>query len=89
MTEASGFAAAASLRTDLDDLVVGNIRDKTLDEISGSDESWNIIKGFYSGKRPETCLECTFYRPIDQQWMQERSRKNGAPVNDQAVSVNT
>jgi hypothetical protein len=31
------------------------------------DEAWGIIKGFYEGKRPHTCLECTFYQPINQE----------------------
>jgi MoaA/NifB/PqqE/SkfB family radical SAM enzyme len=60
-------------RTDLDDLVVGNLREKSLAEISQSDESWNIINGFYSGKRPETCVGCTFYKPIDRAWLNRRS----------------
>jgi hypothetical protein len=42
---------------------------ESLQQISESDEAWNIIKGFYSGKRPETCRECTFYRPINQAWL--------------------
>ncbi|MGD0743820.1 MAG: radical SAM protein [Verrucomicrobiota bacterium] len=63
-------------RTDLDDLVVGNLRENTLEEISKSERAWNIINGFYSGKRPETCRECTFYDPIDHQWFEQRA-KNG------------
>jgi radical SAM protein with 4Fe4S-binding SPASM domain len=59
-------------RSDLDDLVVGNIRQNTLEEISKSPAAWEKINGFYSGKRPDTCLECTFYRPIDQNWLRER-----------------
>jgi MoaA/NifB/PqqE/SkfB family radical SAM enzyme len=62
---------------DNDDLVVGNIKDKTLEEISGGDEAWGIIKGFYEGKRPHTCLECTFYQPINQKWFEERAKDNG------------
>ena len=61
---------------DNDDLVVGNIKDRTLAEISRGDEAWGIIKGFYEGKRPHTCLECTFYQPINQSWFEERA-KNG------------
>jgi radical SAM protein with 4Fe4S-binding SPASM domain len=76
-------------RNDMDDLVVGNIREKTLEEISKSQEAWEIIKGFYSGKRPETCLECTFYRPIDRRWLQERTGKNGAAANGQSVPSST
>jgi radical SAM protein with 4Fe4S-binding SPASM domain len=63
---------------DNDDLVVGNIKDKTLKEISESDEAWNKIKGFYEGKRPHTCVECTFYMPINQHWFEERAKGNGA-----------
>src|ERR1700722_4109469 len=62
---------------DNDDLVVGNIKEKSLKEISESDESWGIIKGFYEGKRPHTCLECTFYQPINQGWFEQRKESNG------------
>lgn len=63
---------------DNDDLVVGNIKEKTLMEISRSDEAWNKIKGFYTGDRPKTCVECTFYQPINQHWFEERAKGNGA-----------
>jgi MoaA/NifB/PqqE/SkfB family radical SAM enzyme len=59
-------------KSDMDDLVVGNIQEKSLDEISRSDAAWNIIKGFYEGKRPETCRTCTVYDPIDRKWMDRR-----------------
>jgi radical SAM protein with 4Fe4S-binding SPASM domain len=73
-------------RNDNDDLVVGNIREKTLDEISKSDEAWNIIKGFYSGQRPETCMECTFYHPIDRHWFAERAATPAAaPAQKPAI----
>jgi radical SAM protein with 4Fe4S-binding SPASM domain len=62
---------------DNDDLVVGNIKEKTLVEISRSDEAWNKIKGFYTGDRPHTCVECTFYAPINQGWFEERTKGNG------------
>jgi radical SAM protein with 4Fe4S-binding SPASM domain len=71
---------------DNDDLVVGNIKDKTLKEISESDEAWNKIKGFYEGKRPHTCLECTFYMPITQNWFDERAKSNGAAQKAQPVA---
>jgi radical SAM protein with 4Fe4S-binding SPASM domain len=61
-------------RSDLDDMVVGNIREKSLQEISKSDQTWNIIKGFYEGKRPETCHGCTLYQPINRQWLEHRAR---------------
>jgi MoaA/NifB/PqqE/SkfB family radical SAM enzyme len=59
--------------SDLDDLVVGNIRKKSLGEISKSEEAWKIINGFYSGKRPETCVGCTLYRPINRRWLDRRA----------------
>lgn len=62
---------------DNDDLVVGNIREKTLAEISKSSEAWEKIKGFYSGKRPETCVECTFYQPINRRWLEQRVKNSG------------
>jgi MoaA/NifB/PqqE/SkfB family radical SAM enzyme len=58
---------------DNDDLVVGNIREKTLVELSQSDEAWGIIKGFYDGKRPTTCVECTLYQPINRTWLEHRA----------------
>ena len=61
------------VRNDMDDLVVGNIGDSTLEEISKSAAAWDIIKGFYSGRRPETCRQCTFYRPIDRRWLKGRA----------------
>jgi radical SAM protein with 4Fe4S-binding SPASM domain len=77
-------------RSDLDDLVVGNIREKSLEEISKSDQAWSIIKGFYSGKRPEACLECTFYIPIDRRWLEHRATGNSASSEEKlAVPANS
>ncbi|MGB8370030.1 MAG: radical SAM protein [Limisphaerales bacterium] len=74
-------------RSDLDDLVVGNIREKSLEEISKSDQAWSVIKGFYSGKRPETCLECTFYNPIDRRWLERRASVNPALPAEKPVAT--
>jgi len=69
-------------QSDMDDLVVGNLRDQSLAEISKSDKTWGIIKGFYSGERPETCKECTFYRPINRKWLDARaSHKSGGAMD--------
>jgi radical SAM protein with 4Fe4S-binding SPASM domain len=73
-------------RNDLDDLVVGNIREISLAEISQSDRAWDVIKGFYSGKRPETCLECTFYSPIDRHWIEQRAAANPASPAEKPTS---
>jgi MoaA/NifB/PqqE/SkfB family radical SAM enzyme len=62
------------VRNDMDDLVVGNLHDKSMQEISQSSEAWKIIAGFYSGKRPETCREFTFYRPVNSQWLAGRAQ---------------
>ncbi len=68
------------VRNDMDDLVVGDIHDKSLQEISKSSETWDIIKGFYFGKRPETCRACTFYRPVNRLWLNDRARHNSMQV---------
>jgi radical SAM protein with 4Fe4S-binding SPASM domain len=60
-------------RNDNDDLVVGNIRQETLQAVSQSEAAWNIIRGFYSGKRPDTCQQCTFYQPISRHWLAQRT----------------
>jgi len=73
--------------SDLDDLVVGNIREKSLEEISKSDQAWSVINGFYSGKRPETCLECTFYNPIDRRWLERRASINPALPAEKPVAT--
>ena len=41
-----------------------------------NDEVWDIIKSFCSDKHPHTCVECTFYMPINQQWFEERAKGN-------------
>lgn len=66
------------IRTDLDDLVVGNIREKSLEVISKSDQVWKIIRGFYEGKRPETCVDCTVYNPINRRWLYRRTESRAA-----------
>ena len=77
-------------RSDLDDLVVGNILEKSIAEISKSDQAWNVIKGFYAGKRPETCLECTFYQPIDRPWLERRAAGQPAlPAEKPAAPANS
>jgi radical SAM protein with 4Fe4S-binding SPASM domain len=75
------------VRNDMDDLVVGNLRDQSLAEISKSDQAWKIIKGFYTGQRPETCRECTFYRPINRRWLDGRVELLPAAVKNAPVTV--
>jgi MoaA/NifB/PqqE/SkfB family radical SAM enzyme len=47
-----------------DGLVVGNIFQNSLAEIGQSKKVHEIIEGFYQGKRPSTCEECSFYIPM-------------------------
>ena len=58
--------------SDLDDLVVGNINQQSLEEISTSAKTKNIIEGFYRGERPETCKSCTLYTPVTRSWLKDR-----------------
>jgi radical SAM protein with 4Fe4S-binding SPASM domain len=58
--------------SDLDDLVVGNINEQSLEEISSSAKTKNIIEGFYRGERPETCKRCTLYTPVTRSWLKTR-----------------
>jgi radical SAM protein with 4Fe4S-binding SPASM domain len=63
--------------SDLDDLVVGNINEQSLEEISASAKTRNIIEGFYRGERPETCKSCTLYSPVTRKWVKDRRAANG------------
>ena len=67
-------------RSDMDDMVVGNIRENSLIEISKNSKAWEIIKGFYAGRRPDTCLGCSLYHPINRAWLrdQRQSIRNNA-----------
>lgn len=62
------------VRSDLDDLVVGNIREHSMKEIAESERAWKIIRGFYTGQRPETCKGCTMYQPVSRSWLQARAQ---------------
>ena len=61
-------------RSDMDDMIVGNINQQSLLEISKSPKTWNIIEGFYNGIRPETCVGCSLYHPINRVWLQARAQ---------------
>jgi radical SAM protein with 4Fe4S-binding SPASM domain len=77
------------VRNDLDDLVVGNIRDNSMKEIAESDRAWAIIKGFYSGQRPETCRGCTVYEPVSRAWLQARAQAKAIRAGSAETSVST
>ena len=52
--------------TEDDGLVVGNVFQNSLAEIGRSKRVHDIIEGFYNGKRPSTCEQCSFYNPMTQ-----------------------
>jgi MoaA/NifB/PqqE/SkfB family radical SAM enzyme len=60
-------------KTDMDDMVVGNVQEQSLLEISRSPKAWALIEGFFQGKRPETCKGCSLYHPINRSWVEKRS----------------
>jgi radical SAM protein with 4Fe4S-binding SPASM domain len=62
--------------SDLDDLVVGNVNQQSLEEISASAKTKSIIEGFYRGERPETCKSCTLYTPVTRSWVKSRRAIN-------------
>ena len=70
------LCACRLTQNDLDDLVVGNLKEQPLAEIAQSDKVWKLIHGFYQGQRPETCRSCTFYTPVDAAWV--RTREQGS-----------
>jgi len=74
------------VRNDLDDLVVGNIRENTMKEIAESERAWNIIKGFYTGQRPETCRGCTVYDPVSRDWLEARAAEKAQRAANPKIS---
>ncbi len=58
--------------TDNDDMVVGDLRENSLQEIANGERAWKILQGFYKGERPDTCQGCTLYQPITKKWFQQR-----------------
>jgi MoaA/NifB/PqqE/SkfB family radical SAM enzyme len=58
--------------SDLDDLVVGNVNQQSLEDISRSAQTQKIIAGFYRGERPATCRCCLLYTPITRSWLKAR-----------------
>jgi len=72
-------------RSDMDDMVVGNIQEHSLIEISKNSKSWEIIKGFYAGRRPDTCLGCSLYNPINRLWLRNQQQSIRDHANNQAA----
>ncbi|MEI6075968.1 MAG: radical SAM protein [Verrucomicrobiota bacterium] len=67
-------------QNDNDDLVAGNLHESSLMDISKSPAAWEKIKGFYTGNRPATCVECTFYQPVTRAWLKERTSPTDSPA---------
>jgi radical SAM protein with 4Fe4S-binding SPASM domain len=61
--------------TEKDELVVGNIKDNTLEEIAQSPAVHRIYEKFYSGERPDVCRECSFYNPMTKRLFKELTRE--------------
>jgi radical SAM protein with 4Fe4S-binding SPASM domain len=74
-------------RSDMDDMIVGNLREQSLIEISKNPKTWEIIKGFYSGQRPETCLGCSLYHRINRMWLPERQQTTEARSKNPAAQA--
>jgi len=74
------LCACRLVRNDLDDLVVGNLKENSMKEIAEGDRAWATIKGFYSGQRPETCRGCTLYQPVTREWLTERAANRRTPI---------
>lgn len=70
------LCACRLLTNDLDDLVVGNLHQSSLTEVIRGDRAWNIVEGFFDGKRPEVCKGCTMYKPVTPDWLAQRKREN-------------
>lgn len=51
------------LKTMKDELVIGNVQEKPLNEIIGGEKHQQVIKNFTDGKLPAVCVGCSFYRP--------------------------
>ena len=46
-----------------DDLVIGNIKKSSLKDMLNSEKYKKLFSDFFSGKMPDVCRKCSFYRP--------------------------
>jgi len=80
--------------SDVDGLVIGNVAEASLLELSEGPRFQKIVQGFYRGERPEVCVGCTAYRPVTRGWLNHyraagdgESRSPGSdPVDSDSVS---
>ncbi len=63
---ASGHVRLCGCRlknTAYDELVIGNLKEKSLSQIWESEERKKVVHDFVSGRLPEVCKGCSFYGP--------------------------
>ena len=83
------LCACRLLKSDFDDLVVGNLHQSSLTDVVRGERAWSVIEGFFEGKRPEVCQECTMYKPVTPQWLADRKRENETGLTDAMMPRNT
>ncbi len=62
--------------TEFDDLVIGNIKENSLEEIFHGEKARNIRKNFVENNLPEVCKKCSLYEPITEKVLVSRMHKN-------------
>ncbi len=70
------LCACRLLKSDFDDLIVGNLHQTSFTDVIRGERAWNIIEGFFEGKRPEVCRGCTMYKPVTPEWLAQRQLEN-------------
>ncbi|MBU0636236.1 radical SAM protein [Candidatus Micrarchaeota archaeon] len=58
--------------TEFDDLVVGNVNEKSLSEIYYGKKVLQIREGFLSHSLPSACKDCSLYLPATKKWLLQR-----------------
>lgn len=76
------LCACRLLKSDFDDLVVGNLHQSSLTDVVRGERAWSVIEGFFEGKRPEVCQGCTMYKPVTPQWLADRKHENETGLPD-------
>ena len=58
------LCACRAIDTEFDDLVIGNIKNDSLDDIFYGETAQSIRKNFLNGNYPDTCEKCSAYSPL-------------------------
>lgn len=61
--------------TEFDDLVVGNIRNDSLDNIYNSEKTKAVRRKFIDSNLPDVCSDCSLYMPAGKKWLNLRAGK--------------